>query len=89
MTQVGRRAKVGGQGFHLHVPQRDHKACKGCKTAPGLVWKGGKYDLRDGSQETQVVFPNIFPATHCETICKVHSPPHFHRAFMLSGHLIL
>jgi len=82
MTQAGLRANMGDRASTCMFLRGTTKLVNACQMAPGLAWKGGKYDLRDGTQETQEVFPNIFPATDCEALCKVHLPPHFHQAFM-------
>lgn len=64
----------GGQGFQMHVPQRDFKVCNCSRgTTKSVI--------------AREVLPNIFPATDCEVSCNVHSPLHFHSAF--TGHLSL
>lgn len=83
------KSQDGGQAFTCMVLRQTTKFVKACQMASGLVWRGGKNDLRDRFQETREVFPNIFPATDCEIICNNLPLMHFHKAFTESGHLSL
>lgn len=59
MTQAGLRANMGDRPSACMVLRQTTKLVKACQMASGLVWKGGKNDLRDRLKETQEVFPNI------------------------------